>query len=147
MVNPPPETPGRHVARNIAGARNELGLDQKQLAARMRALGWKWVRQTVGEAENGRRRLTTDEIVGLSIALETTIATLLSPPDRAVGVGLPSGGWVSAELVRASIRGDMSASFRWGVRWKEDEPLFPPLELPEGVPMGWYRRGPADEEE
>jgi len=46
----------------------------------MRALGFEpWIRQTVGSTERGRRRPTTEESIGLALALETTVPRLLMP--------------------------------------------------------------------
>jgi transcriptional regulator with XRE-family HTH domain len=68
------------LARNIRSARARLGIDQEPAAERMRTLGYgTWVRQTIGEIEKGRRRVTADEILGLSFVLETTIPRLMAP--------------------------------------------------------------------
>ena len=56
-----PTTPTAILAGNIAAARVRRRLQQSDLADRMRALGWKWVRQTVGEVENNNRRLTAED--------------------------------------------------------------------------------------
>src|ERR1700751_5291039 len=107
-----PITPGAVLARNIAAARARRDLQQQDLAERMRVLGWKWVRQTVGEAERGRRRLTADEILGAAIALETTVARLLTPLPEDGSVGLPSGLALSPAAVEALV-----SSGGAGVRW------------------------------
>jgi transcriptional regulator with XRE-family HTH domain len=43
----------------------------------MMYLGHPWTRQTVGEVEQGRRNVTTDELFSLALVLEITIARLL----------------------------------------------------------------------
>ncbi len=70
------------LAKNVRSARARLYLEQEPLAARMRALGFTaWRRQTVASVERHRRRLTAEEILGLSFALETSAAGLLSPSE------------------------------------------------------------------
>jgi transcriptional regulator with XRE-family HTH domain len=86
---------GEILARNMRAARGRQGLEQEQLAARMRSLGLTaWRRQTVAAVERSRRRLTAEEVFRLAMALDTTVVTLMSPTrdDRAVelpGSGLP----------------------------------------------------------
>ena len=78
---------GEILARRIRGARAEKGLGQELIAARMRALGFDgWTRQTVGSTEKPTRRVTAAEIIGLALALETSVPTLLTavPDDEAV---------------------------------------------------------------
>ena len=72
-------TYGEILAANFRAARARCALDQEEVAARMRALGYsKWRYQTVGVAEKGKRRLAAEEIIGLARALETTIGALMS---------------------------------------------------------------------
>jgi len=116
-----PATPGAILARNIAAARVRLRLQQSDLADRMRDLGWKWVRQTVGEVENDRRRLTAEEVLGLAIALETTVARLMSPLWEDEWVLLPAGMSLRVGAVITLVTGELSAAdsiptsreFRW----------------------------------
>jgi 8-oxo-dGTP diphosphatase len=77
--------------RNIRSLRGRAGLNQGLVVERMRALGYtSWHRQTMGNVERGERRVTAEEIFGLAVALETTIAALMSPlPDDKV-VEFPS---------------------------------------------------------
>jgi transcriptional regulator with XRE-family HTH domain len=109
-----PTTPGEILAGNIAAARVRRRLQQSELADRMRALGWKWVRQTVGEVESNRRRLTAEELYGLAEALEVSIPQLMTPPDPDGEVRLPGGisiGAVSVE--RLAGRGVNDRSILW----------------------------------
>jgi transcriptional regulator with XRE-family HTH domain len=131
---------GKVLGRNISAARGRLQLSQAAIARRMKVIGFEWHQQTAGAIEKGTRRVTAEEIFGLSVVLRTSIAALMAPADEDPVVELPSGDKVSAELVRLSARGDVAGKSRWDVRWKDDEPLFPPLEH-QGRPMGWFRRG------
>lgn len=100
-----PTTPGAILAGNIAAARVRRRLQQQDLADRMRALGWKWVRQTVGEVEKNNRRVTPDELVGLAASLETTVQYLMSPQLFDGPVELPAGVSLTAGQVRSLIFG------------------------------------------
>jgi 8-oxo-dGTP pyrophosphatase MutT (NUDIX family) len=73
------------VARNVRVARAAVTpkLSQADLAERMRALGFgEWRRQTAGNTESGKRRVTAEELLGLALALDTTMARLTSSPDE-----------------------------------------------------------------
>ena len=79
----------------------------------MRALGYSWHPQTVGEVEKGNRRLTAEETLALAFVLVTSTGALLDPgPDDEV-IELPSGQEISAETVRASIRFQNDRSVWW----------------------------------
>ncbi|HET9969829.1 MAG TPA: hypothetical protein VFQ68_16460 [Streptosporangiaceae bacterium] len=69
------------IARNVRAARAAADLSQADLAERMRALGFtEWRRQTVGNTERGKRRLTCEEALGLMISTETSLEAILQPP-------------------------------------------------------------------
>jgi transcriptional regulator with XRE-family HTH domain len=112
-----PIKPGAILARNIAAERSRLGLDQKDLADRMRAVGWKWVRQTVGEAEKGHRRLSADEVLGLAACLETTVEQLMSPRKTDAPVELPSGQLLASIQVMALVSDTYDGPTNRGTRW------------------------------
>ena len=87
----------------------------------MRALGYEaWLHQTVGNVEKSKRRVTTDEILGLSYALETSVAALMMPTEDDKRVEFPAGHSVSVRSVRYSVLGYPDDS----VRWAEDSPEF-----------------------
>jgi len=128
-----PTTLGAILARNIAAARAGRGLQQSDLADRMRALGWKWVRQTVGEIENNRRRLTAEEVLGLAICLETTMLRLLTPLWTEEEVELPGGISLPQASVRIVLSGPDPEMGKFsqvridypaerGVRWQDNTP-------------------------
>lgn len=87
------QTPDELFRGNIAAAMARRKLTQPDLAARMRELGYKWIRQTVGDVQTGRRSLRAGELYGLSLALEIPITTLVVPWADAgePSVRLPSG--------------------------------------------------------
>lgn len=79
------------IAASIRAERGRCRLDQGQLCDRMRALGHAtWYKQTVSEAEHGRRAIRADELLSLAAALETEPAVLLQPPGG-VQVVSPNG--------------------------------------------------------
>jgi transcriptional regulator with XRE-family HTH domain len=85
------QSPGDAVAANVAAARARRRLGQEDVAARMRALGYsKWVRQTVGDIETGRRRLLAEEVFALAAALKTAVTLLVGAVETDELV-LPSG--------------------------------------------------------
>jgi hypothetical protein len=109
------------LAANIRAARARIGLSQDLTAARMRSLGYgEWRYQTVGKVEHGKRRLTTAEIMALGWVLETSIFTLLKPPDELGHIRFPSGALIPARSVALSA----SAYNDQAVTWDGDEPRF-----------------------
>jgi transcriptional regulator with XRE-family HTH domain len=116
-----PTTYADVLARNIRAARSRADIGQESLAARMRALGHDaWIRQTVGSTERGRRRPTAEEVLGLSVALETSISALMAPADEDKVVDFPSGATVSVGFVYRSARGFNDGA----VQWDGDVPVF-----------------------
>lgn len=67
------------LADNIHGHRSLRRMSQQALADQMKALGHGWWRATVSEVERAGRTVTTDELLALALALDTTIADLLDP--------------------------------------------------------------------
>jgi transcriptional regulator with XRE-family HTH domain len=65
-------------------------LEQAHVAARMRDLGHRWVKQTVSEVERGNRRVTAAELLSLTVVLGATIADLLDPHDNKLALD-PAG--------------------------------------------------------
>jgi transcriptional regulator with XRE-family HTH domain len=112
------------VIGNIVRGRTKLGISQKSLGNRMNALGFKWRQQIVNAVETGDRRLQVDELLGLAVALQTTLQELLSPTeaDQETPVALPSGETVSADYVTRLVYGQNSGA----VTWTDDKPEFGP---------------------
>jgi transcriptional regulator with XRE-family HTH domain len=76
------------VAGNVRAYRHLRGMDQADLARRMYSLGmFPWSRVTVSEVERGQRNVTVAELLGLTLALTTTIEQLLDTrgPERKQG--------------------------------------------------------------
>jgi len=135
-------TLGAILAGNIAAARVRRRLQHQELADRMRALGWKWVRQTVGEVENNRRRLSAEEIYGLAEALEVSIPVLMGPSDPDGFVAFPNGKYIhSSSLERLAGRGVNDHA----VQWQDDgTPMFGAYtERPSADPFDRNLFGPA----
>jgi hypothetical protein len=104
------------LGRNISAARGRAGrLRQTALAERMQALGFdKWQQQTVAAAETASRRVTADEILGLALALETTIAALMSAAGFDGYVELPDGRRLGAASVEGLAgRGTNDHMVQW----------------------------------
>ena len=102
------------IGRNISAARGRLRLSQAAVAARMKTLGFTWSQQTVASIEKTGRRATAEEIHGLAWALETTIATLMSPSDQDDDIELPGGQAVGVVSVqRLAGRGVNDHAVRW----------------------------------
>ena len=113
-------SPGEILAGNIRAARGRKALEQQDVADRMRALGWTWVRQTVGEVEKNRRRLSTAEIYGLAIALGTSIPALMAPADDDDDITFPSGLELSVTAAQMLAKGLPNI----GVTWYGNKPVF-----------------------
>lgn len=135
------------IVRNIRGMRSRKGLDQSELVERMRALGFtNWHRQTISRVERGDRRIQAEELLGLAVALETTMPALLTALDDDKAVEFPSGQVVDAAYVRALATGFNDGS----VKWKGNTPEFGPgkrawfagdPDAPEAVKAGWQEAG------
>ena len=136
------------VARNVRIARAAVvpKLSQAGLAARMRALGFgEWRRQTVGNTENGKRRLTAEELLGLALALDTTVSSL----DRAAGddSGFPGG----QQIIR--LPGFAMPVWRIGMndgslRWDGNVPVIGEPRFAYNPPLApWPDQQPSTQEE
>ncbi|MGH3274329.1 MAG: helix-turn-helix domain-containing protein [Streptosporangiaceae bacterium] len=102
------------LARNIRSARAAAGLQQEPVAVRMRKLGFTaWLRQTVANVEKGRRGLRAEEIIGLALALETTVPQLLEPLAQDEWVQLPSGESLAPGAYIDLIRGRIPSDISW----------------------------------
>jgi transcriptional regulator with XRE-family HTH domain len=105
---------GEILGRNVSAARGRLQLSQAAVAQRMRVLGFAWQQQTAAAVEKNRRRATAEEILGLALALETTIPALMSAREQDEDVELPSGQPIGAVSVeRLAGRGINDRAIRW----------------------------------
>jgi 8-oxo-dGTP pyrophosphatase MutT (NUDIX family) len=111
----------RLLARNLLIARTAAELSQADIGERMRALGFpSWLRQTMSTVETGKRRVTAEEVVGLALALNTTVTRLVSPHDENGGqyVALPGGMVFPGRRLTYNDR---------SVRWDGNVPTAAPL--------------------
>jgi len=128
-VGMPPPTYGAVLAANVRAARHRKRLDQANVVARMRALGFdQWHRQTMGKVERGERRLLAEEVFGLALALETSFMSLLEPVREDGPIALPSG----AELLFLAVHELIWGGSDYTVRWHDDVPAFPAEERQPG---------------
>lgn len=93
------QAPREVLAENIAAAMGRLRLGHAGLAERMQDLGFKWIRQTVGDVLSGRRSLRAAELFGLALALEIRVQRLVIPDDEVRLISLPNGRAVLAKAV------------------------------------------------
>jgi len=70
------------IGQNVARYRGDLS--QRELATRMRELGWKWSHLTVASVERGERPLRLAEAQDLARVLETQVYSFTSDPDRSL---------------------------------------------------------------
>jgi transcriptional regulator with XRE-family HTH domain len=101
------------LAANVRGARARAGLTQRQLSARMRALGFNWQNSLVAKLENGGRPLLATELLGLALALQTTISDLMAPRPADGLVQLPAGTAVPPDSVRRLAFGTTDLAVTW----------------------------------
>lgn len=65
------------IRQNLKRWRTSARLTQQQLADRMSEAGFSWSRETVFQVESGRRRVSVEELVGLSM-LDSSAGSLLN---------------------------------------------------------------------
>jgi transcriptional regulator with XRE-family HTH domain len=109
------------IVRNVRAARARRHLDQADVVARMHVLGYKnWHRQTLSKTERGERRLLAEELLALSLALETEMANLLLPsPGELRLVTLPAG-----QIVILPLQHEMAGGTAGSVLWDGNKPKF-----------------------
>ncbi|MEE3125589.1 MAG: hypothetical protein VX494_00150 [Actinomycetota bacterium] len=94
----------------------------------MKSLGFSWHPQTVSTVENAKRRITTDELLGLSLSLSTPVSYFLRP-FAGLGVADPVelGGGVLPPTVVDSVVGEGRME-PW-LTWQDhDTPIWPTQE-------------------
>jgi transcriptional regulator with XRE-family HTH domain len=99
--------PSGFVATNIRAYRALRRLTQADLADRMRLLDLNdaWDQTTVSRVEKGERNVSVDELVGVALALGTTIPDLLDPtgPDGTSSTELDYGAKGTLAARKASM--------------------------------------------
>jgi transcriptional regulator with XRE-family HTH domain len=111
----PPAPYATILTSNMRAARAAAQLSQADVGERMRELGFtSWLRQTMSTVENGKRRLTAEEVFALAFVLETTIARLVTPTaDSPDFIAFPSGQSMHVSAVVGSARGARVEALRW----------------------------------
>jgi transcriptional regulator with XRE-family HTH domain len=127
-----PQTYGSLIGREISAARGRLQLSQTSVAVRMRSLGFDWHQQTVASVEKGKRRVTAEELLFLSYALQTTVAALERPADDGLVISVPSGGYIAVASVQRSVAGVRDDA----IQWKGNDPVFAEALVEQLVAMG-----------
>lgn len=95
----PAGTTNAHVAANLRRARQNAGLDLRELASRVQRAGRAISHSAISKIENGERRVDVDDLVVFAYVLETTPAALLTPPEDAPApTGLPDGRYLDEEI-------------------------------------------------
>jgi hypothetical protein len=81
----------------------------------MRALGYSaWIRQTVSSTIRGKRRLVAEELLGIAVATEVNITSLLLPSaDDPPVVTLPAGQIVHMHRQAFAPPGQEAGSVVW----------------------------------
>lgn len=113
---PPPESPkatgwgpvSRHVAANVLRFRTERGLSTTRLAAALKEIGHSIPATGITRIEKGERRVDTDDLVALALALNVSPVALLLPAteDSETPVGLTESVTLSARAAWAWVDGD-----------------------------------------
>jgi transcriptional regulator with XRE-family HTH domain len=117
----PPRAYRDVLARNFRAARAALDIGQADVAERMTGAGYpEWRRQTVARVEQGKRRLTAEEVFALAYVLETSVTRLMSPTEEDHWVAFPNGHVVHAQHAMGRMRGTADGA----VRWEGNTPVF-----------------------
>jgi transcriptional regulator with XRE-family HTH domain len=108
------------LADNLRAYRLLNRMEQAEVAEMMTRLGHPWTQATVSQVERGRRNVTVDELLSLTLTLATTFQRLLDPtgPDGSATYKLDYGpGTLDTVMALAWVSGD----FRLEVIQQEDD--------------------------
>jgi transcriptional regulator with XRE-family HTH domain len=93
-------------ARTAKQLREEAGWTQQDLADAMVRLGFiTWKRITVAESESGKRRLSTEELCGLSILFAVPVAGLLTALRRGEVMAINEQRYLNMDQLRELVHG------------------------------------------
>jgi transcriptional regulator with XRE-family HTH domain len=115
------------IAANVRAERKRAGLSQVSVAQRMRQLGYRWHFQSVGAVERGERRLTAEEVLALSLALEVTMDDLMLAPRDGQWVALPGGQVIGLPAGRR-----LPYPPEWASAWDGDQSKLSSEPIPAG---------------
>lgn len=104
------------IGANIRAARVRADLTQRQLAARMRALGYNWQNSLVAKLEASNRPLLAAEVLGLCLALGCSMPTLMgaSEDDHLIEVGTGVIGSITVRRLATGMMTEFSRAVIWG---------------------------------
>lgn len=113
----------QQVAANLRKARQSIGVDLRELSARIKATGRMISPSALSKIENGDRRVDVDDLTVFAYALETTPAALLAPTKDAPApapAGVPDGQFTPEEI-ECWIQGRVTLTTGDLLRyWKEE---------------------------
>ena len=98
---------------NVRAARAQANISQKTLAARMTVLGFNWKHQTVGKVENNLRPLFAAELLGIALACEVSMSSLLAGPEGDVLIPLTPDVSVGSVSTRRLAYGNTDRTLGW----------------------------------
>lgn len=122
-IEPTRHDKGGYMAENLARLREERGLSTTRLADLLSQLGTPIPATGITRVEKGQRRVDTDELLSLALALKVAPLTLLFPDSA------------GSELVQLTPNREVTArtAWRWGVGLS---PAIDPAPQSEGYPIG-----------
>jgi transcriptional regulator with XRE-family HTH domain len=117
-------TPTQALAKSVKLGRQLLGLNQQELAERLTELGLPTRQSTVARLETGKRGVSLDDAVALSIALDMPLPSMIAGAavDGCEITLAPKEVW-PADLANANLRGDFSLNageIGWGNYYRLD---------------------------
>lgn len=115
------KTPNQVVGERVRTLRDARGLSQRDLAARVQALGVRIHHPGIGKVEQGQRRLDISELFAFAYALDVSPMHLMVPADDDAG-GIAVTPHVIVQRtgnLRRWIRGHVSLAGQDGFRFSE----------------------------
>ena len=128
---------GQRVARRIRELRLERSLTLADLATRLAELDRSYTLSTLSRIEQGKRRVDTDELVALALALDVPPNAILFPPDE---------HHEARTKLTANIEADTAAVLRWAASGDtaglsgRAAPAIPIRPIEQSLPVGPVHR-------
>jgi transcriptional regulator with XRE-family HTH domain len=117
--------PNEVVGERVRALRLKRGLSQRDLAARVQALGVRVHHPGIGKVEQGQRRLDVSELFAFAFALDVAPVHLMVPDDDEGVAVTPEVTVQRSSNLRRWIRGDVSLEGQDGI-------AFHTVAIPEG---------------
>ena len=111
-------TPSQAVARSVKRARKLADMNQQDLAERLTELGIPTTQSTIARLERGRRGISLDDAVALSIALNVSLSRLIG--GQAVEddeIAMSPKCVCEAELARLHVAGRFRMGWNPDLNW------------------------------